>query len=109
MTSTKAYDIARGEFYALRHEEDVERRVAKEEALSTGAYFGKSILEIGMELEDRSYEDWKTWAIKEVELQNQEKDAAYTNFDSTDEEGMATAAVLDPDLVELEAPSPPQA
>src|ERR1700730_6322494 len=73
MTSTKAYDIARGEFYTLRHEEAVERRVAKEEALSTGAYFGKSILEIGMELEDQSYEEWKAWAMKEVELLNQQR------------------------------------
>jgi small subunit ribosomal protein S23 len=108
MTSTKAYDIARGEFYALRHEEDVERRVAKEEALSTGAYFGKSILEIGMELEDQSYEEWKRWAMKEVQLLNQQRDAAYTRFDSTEEDTVNTAAP-DPDLVEMEAPSPSEA
>ncbi len=106
MTSAKAYDIARGEFYALRHAEDVERRVAKEEALSTGAYFGKSSLEIGMELEDQAYEEWKIWAMKEVELLNQQKDAAYTSFDSKDEEDTAITAVLDPDLIELEASSP---
>jgi small subunit ribosomal protein S23 len=106
MTSKKAYDIARGEFYALRHEEDVERRVAKEEALSTGAYFGKSTLEIGMELEDQAYEEWKAWAVKEVELLEQQKDAAYTTFDTRDEGDTTTAAVLDPDLVELEASSP---
>jgi small subunit ribosomal protein S23 len=109
MTSTKAYDISRREFYALRHEEDVERRVAKEEALSTGAYFGKSILEIGMELEDQSYEEWKAWAMKEVELLNQQRDAAYTSFDSTDEEDTTTTAVLDPNLVELEASTPSEA
>jgi len=109
MTSTKAYDISRREFYALRHEEDVERRVAKEEALSTGAYFGKSILEIGMELEDQSYEEWKAWAMKEVELLNQQRDAAYTSFDSTDKEDTTTTAVLDPDLVELEASTPSEA
>jgi small subunit ribosomal protein S23 len=109
MTSTKAYDIARREFYALRHVEDVERRVAKEEALSTGAYFGKSILEIGMELEDQSYEEWKAWAMKEIELLNQQRDAAYTSFDSTDEEDTTITTVLDPDLVELEASTPSEA
>jgi small subunit ribosomal protein S23 len=109
MTSTKAYDIARGEFYALRHEEDVERRVAKEEALSTGAYFGKSILEIGMELEDQAYEEWKAWAMKEIELFTQQRDAAYTTFDTGDEKDTTTAPVLDPDLAELEASSSSEA
>ena len=109
MTSTKAYDIARGEFYALRHEEDVERRVAKEEALSTGAYFGKSTLEIGMELEDQAYEEWKAWAMKEVELLEQQRDAAYTTFDTGEEEHTTAAPVLDPDLAELEASSPSEA
>jgi len=78
MTSAKAYDIARQEFYALRHEEEVERRVAKEEALSTGAYFGKTRLEIGMELEDKHYEEWKEWAIREVAAIDRQRDAAYT-------------------------------
>ena len=109
MTSTKAYDIARGEFYALRHEEDVERRVAKEEALSTGAYFGKSTLEIGMELEDQAYEEWKVWAMKEVELLGQQRDAAYIAFDAGDEGDTTAAPVLDPDLVDLEASSPSKA
>jgi small subunit ribosomal protein S23 len=108
MTSKKAYDIARGEFYALRHQEDVERRVAKEEALSTGAYFGMSTLDIGMELEDQAYEEWKAWAMKEVELLAQQRDAAYTTFD-TGEEDTTTVPVLDPDLAELEASSPSEA
>jgi small subunit ribosomal protein S23 len=107
MTSTKAYDIARGEFYALRHEEDVERRIAKEEALSTGAYFGKSVLEIGMDLEDKYYEEWKAWALKQVELLNQQKDAAYTNFDIPEEGETATAPDLD--HTETEAPSTAEA
>lgn len=61
-----AYDQARKEFYALRLQEDVERRVAKEEALATGAYFGKSALEVGMGLEDKEYERWRSWAEKRV-------------------------------------------
>ncbi|KAL8945917.1 MAG: hypothetical protein Q9222_007612, partial [Ikaeria aurantiellina] len=62
MTSAKAYDIARKEFYDLRLQQDIERRVAKEEAMATGAYFGKSVLQVGMELEDKVFEEWKAWA-----------------------------------------------
>ncbi|KAI9674369.1 MAG: mitochondrial ribosomal small subunit component [Trizodia sp. TS-e1964] len=64
ITIPHAYDQARREFYALRYAEDVERRVAKEEAESTGAYFGKSVQEIGMGLEDKSYEGWKAAALE---------------------------------------------
>jgi small subunit ribosomal protein S23 len=81
MTSAKAYDQARKEFYAIRHEEDVERRVAKEEALSTGAYFGKSMLEIGMGLEDKEYESWKEWAVEEVSTMEMQKNAVYTGLE----------------------------
>lgn len=78
ITSAQAYDQARKEFYDLRLQEDVERRVAKEEAMSTGAYFGKSALGIGMELEDKEYEKWKEWATQEVALAEQKQAAMYT-------------------------------
>ena len=78
ITSAEAYDQARKEFYDLRLQEDVERRVAKEEAMHTGAYFGKSALEIGMELEDKEYESWKEWATNEVTLLEQNQAAMYT-------------------------------
>ena len=78
ITSAQAYDKARKEFYDLRLQEDVERRVAKEEAMSTGAYFGKSALDIGMELEDKEYERWKEWATKEVVVAEQRQAAMYT-------------------------------
>lgn len=67
MPKAEAYDSARREFYALRQEEEVERRIAKEEAQFVGAYFGKTRLEIGHELEGKSFERWKTWASSEVE------------------------------------------
>lgn len=86
MTINQAYDMARKEFYALRHEEEVERRVQKEEALWNGAYFGKGVLEIGMELEDKTYESWKDWAIKEVEAIGRQKDAAYTGIGTVEDE-----------------------
>jgi small subunit ribosomal protein S23 len=79
MSKNQAYDVARKEFYALRHEEEVERRIAKEEALWTGAYFGKGVLEIGMQLEDQVYESWKVWATKEVETHERTRQAAYTS------------------------------
>lgn len=91
-----AYDQARQEFYALRHEEDVERRIAKEEAQATGAYFGKSMLEISMELEDKVYEKWKQWALKEIILMEQTRDAAYTGLENE-------SAVIPEDDPELEA------
>ncbi|KFY27894.1 hypothetical protein V493_03221 [Pseudogymnoascus sp. VKM F-4281 (FW-2241)] len=103
MTSAKAYDQARQEFYAIRHQEDVERRVAKEEALATGAYFGKSMLEIGMELEDKTYESWREWAQKEVEVIEQQRSAQYTGA----ELAPAEEAMLEETATEtVEAPAP---
>ena len=78
ITPAKAYDLARKEFYKLRLEEDIQRRVAQEEAMATGAYFHKSTLEVGMELEDRQFEEWKDWAVKEVQLAEQRRNAMYT-------------------------------
>ena len=97
MEPAQAYDQARKEFYDLRLQEDVERRVAKEEAMSTGAYFGKSALEIGMELEDKEYEKWKVWATNEVGLAEQRQAALYTGGDENEE------MALDSDPAELEA------
>ena len=96
MTKPQAYDLARKEFYALRHEEEVERRVAKEEALWVGAYFGKSVLEVGAELEDKTYEAWKAWATKEIETMEMQRDAAYTGIQPANEED-APSVEADPD------------
>ena len=90
ITPAQAYDQARKEFYDLRLQEDVERRVAKEEAMSTGAYFGKSTLDIGMELEDKEYERWKEWASAEVTLVEQRRAAMYTGGEQS--ENMAVDA-----------------
>ncbi|KAL8797350.1 MAG: hypothetical protein Q9195_000504 [Heterodermia aff. obscurata] len=82
MTKASAYDQARKEFYKFRLHEDVRRRVAKEEALATGAYFHKSTLEVGMEIEDRQYEEWKEWAITRVKELEQKQNAMYTGQDN---------------------------
>lgn len=81
MSPTRAYDHARKEFYALRLQEDVERRIAKEEALATGAYFGKSALEIGMKVEDKEYERWKSWAEQKL---IEKKQRAFAKFGGVD-------------------------
>jgi len=93
-----AYDKARKEFYALRHAEEVERRVAREEALWTGATFGKGALEVGMELEDKTYERWKTWAISEVEAIQRQKDSAYTGVGTANEDEPTTATEAEDEL-----------
>ena len=79
ITPAQAYDQARKEFYEQRLQEDVERRVAKEEATSTGAYFGPSVLDIGMALEDKEYEKWKVWAQNEVDALAQKNAAMYSD------------------------------
>ncbi|MCJ1399044.1 RAM signaling network component [Xylographa trunciseda] len=108
MSKAGAYDQARREFYEERLQEDVERRVAKEEALATGAYFGKSMLEVGMELENREYERWREWAARDVLESKQRQASMYTSVDS------ASAAISadDPEtlvgLEELEYSIPSQ-
>jgi small subunit ribosomal protein S23 len=76
MTKSAAYDIARREFYRFRHREDIERRVAAEEAEATGAEFGPTMLEVGVELENQEFERWKQWARLMAQIQEQ-KAAAF--------------------------------
>lgn len=84
MSKQQAYDKARKEFYALRQEEDVGRRVAIEEARYVGAYFGKNNLQVGMELEDQVYEEWKAWAQEEMVRSELKRNEAYTSFGEAD-------------------------
>ncbi|KAK5632586.1 hypothetical protein RRF57_008300 [Xylaria bambusicola] len=103
MTQEMAYDIVRKEFYALRHEEDVERRIAKEEALKMGAYFGKTTLQVSMELEDEQYENWRKWASKQISSVQAEQDSAYTNFGDVEEsDGASSDADAEEPVAETE-------
>ncbi|KAI8949298.1 mitochondrial ribosomal protein S25 [Xylaria longipes] len=108
MTEEKAYDIVRREFYALRQEEDVERRIAKEEAMKVGAYFGMSSMQVSMELEDQQYENWKKWAGRQISNVQSEKDAAYTNFGATEEADADSSDAIAEELAE-ETPEAPAA
>ena len=109
ITPGQAYDRARKEFYDLRLQEDVERRIAREEAISTGAYFGPSKLDIGMELEDQEYERWKLWAQKEVEQIEQRKAAMYHGGDMNEDMALeANEAEHDAALEEVSDQIPAQ-
>jgi small subunit ribosomal protein S23 len=77
ISESQAYDIARKEFYAHRLREDVERRVAAEEAEAVGADFGKSLNMRSLEIEDQMYQDWERWSRQTV-MENMQKSAAFT-------------------------------
>ncbi|ROW06848.1 hypothetical protein VMCG_03966 [Cytospora schulzeri] len=84
LTKEQAYDIARKEFYNIRQQEDIQRRVAQEEARMVGGYFGKTRLQVSMELEDAMYEKWKKWAEGEALKLQAERESAYANFGNED-------------------------
>ncbi|KAH6620815.1 37S ribosomal protein S25, mitochondrial [Chaetomium sp. MPI-SDFR-AT-0129] len=79
LSKEAAYDQARKEFYKLRQQEQIERRVAVEEARMYGAYFGKNNLQVGMQLEDASYDRWLKWAGEEIAKVEAMQQAAYAN------------------------------
>jgi small subunit ribosomal protein S23 len=95
METSLAYDKARKEFYAIRQQEEADRRVAREEALWVGAYFGKGALEIGMELEDKTFESWKKWATQEIANIAMARDAAYTGLGTDDTQADSSVEALE--------------
>ena len=96
LSPAAAYDKARKELYRVRHFRETEIRVAREEALSTGAFFGAGPLDIGMKLEDLAYEDWRKWAEKEIAALRQLQGSAYTG---TEVEDAAAEAIEQPEEV----------
>jgi small subunit ribosomal protein S23 len=81
LPAAKAYDTARKELYRFRHYREVQQRVAREEALAQGAYFGPGPLQIGMQIEDKMYENWKEWAVKEITAAKALAGSAYTGVE----------------------------
>lgn len=71
-----AYDMARKEFYAVRRKQEVDQRVAREEALAVGAIFGPSALEFGMHLEDRAWDKFRRNAGKHLDTQESQRISA---------------------------------
>ena len=51
----------------------------------TGAYFGKSVLEIGTQLENQAFESWKAWASGELSKADLARGSAYTSTDDDEE------------------------
>ena len=84
-----AYDIVRKEFYDLRRQEEVRRRIAAEEAESTGAVFGKNPLQWGIQVENKQYDDWERWAREQVVLQQQKNAAFAGNTMAVEEDALA--------------------
>lgn len=82
MSVAAAYDKARKELYRVRHFREIEQRVAREEALSTGAFFGLGPLAIGMKLEDDAYENWREWAREQTVALRQMETADYTGAEA---------------------------
>ncbi|KAI6781584.1 uncharacterized protein J7T54_005295 [Emericellopsis cladophorae] len=97
MTQEKAYDVTRREFYRLRQEEEIARRVTLEEARHVGAYFGLDRRDIAMKLENNEFENWKVWAAKQAELRASSKD------DMLEDNGMEDADDRGAPEVEVDA------
>jgi hypothetical protein len=96
----RAYDRARKEFYELRLHEDVEREVAREEALHFGSYFQPSENERSLKHEDQAYDFWREWARNTVQKQRNLA-AGKGTHDFTEEE-----TGIEPDAeAEVDAPA----
>jgi small subunit ribosomal protein S23 len=91
----EAYDIARKEFYDLRMQEDIERRVAAEEARAVGANFGKSYIELGIELEEKALQQWKEKAIQLLQLKRGRQAAFSGASEEVEGPEVAPEAVLE--------------
>ncbi|ROT35218.1 mitochondrial ribosomal protein [Sodiomyces alkalinus F11] len=101
MSKDRAYDVARREFYALRQEEEIEKRVAREEARYVGAYFGKNRLDISQVLEGKEFETWKKWAAQEVAALERNRNTQYAHFGEEDDPADAGVEVEDAEMAEF--------
>ena len=92
ITVAQAYDKARKEFYDVRRQEDIQRRIAAEEAEATGAYFGPSILQWSMQIENKQYDDWEEWSRKTV-VEQMQRNAAFAGDTTTVEDDLLEGMV----------------
>ena len=105
LSQVQAYDKARKEFYDLRMQEDIERRIAMEEAKATGATFGKSYIDIGVELEAKALEDWKAKAIALLQLKAGQR-AAFSGGQQVEDDEEVVAAVAGEDAADEAGATP---
>lgn len=92
----QAYDTARKEFYEVRRQEDIQRRIAAEEAEATGAHFGPSILQWSMQIENKQYDDWEEWSRKTV-VEKMQRNAAFAGDTTNVEDDLLEDAVEEDD------------
>ncbi|KAK6535105.1 mitochondrial ribosomal small subunit component [Orbilia ellipsospora] len=104
LSKKSAYDIARKEFYKIRMRSDIERRIAAEEARSVGAYFGKSHIQVGLELEEHTLATWRTKAESAVARKQQKMEALTGPGGAEDDSVDEDATTESGDTVEMRTP-----
>lgn len=92
ITEEESYDVARREFYALRRQQATKRRIAKEEMLHMGATPEKDVLQWGMQVENKHYDDWERWAREELNVQLQRNSAMTGDIAPAPEQQLLEAA-----------------
>ncbi|KAF8453480.1 mitochondrial ribosomal protein S25-domain-containing protein [Terfezia claveryi] len=92
LTLTETYDLARKQFYKIRLEEDIQRRIAIEEALSTGAVFDKYYMDIVFEREGQVLQDWRIKAAQDLAIRKHRRNAAYSSTVAAEDAAAAGAA-----------------
>jgi small subunit ribosomal protein S23 len=90
----QAYDKARKEFYEIRQQDDIQRRIAAEEAEHSGAYFGPSILQWSMQIENKQYDDWEEWSRKTV-VEQMQRNAAFAGDTTNVEDDLLEDVVVE--------------
>ena len=95
ITIPQSYDIARKEFYKLRRREEIRNRIAAEEARHMGAQFGKSAIQIGMQLESQMYNDWEEWS-RAQSAEMMQRAAAFEGTTVSSSEDAASKAMAGP-------------
>ena len=95
LSRAAAYDKARRELYNRRAFDEMESRIAKEEALAVGAEFGASAQDVGMYLENCEFDRWRTWANEQVTLQEQARAASYASLGQDGPDSERTVGLAD--------------
>ena len=92
LSTSAAYDIARKEFYAVRLEQDIQKRVAAEEALSVGAIFDTPYFDIMFEREGQVLREWRNKASQDLAIRKHRRNAAYSSTAAAEDAAAAAAA-----------------
>ncbi|KAG9777531.1 Small ribosomal subunit protein mS23 [Exophiala dermatitidis] len=95
ITVAQAYDIARKEFYTLRRQEETRNRIAAEEARHMGAQFGKSAIQISMQIENQMYNDWERWSRQQVAEQTQRAAAFEGTISKVEDQSLKEVAQVE--------------